>query len=147
MAKTITFIGVMLAAGLITLHFVDDSKPQTDMTREFYVFDEETTNLAVTYRCFKDTFEQALLELETGDITLAAATDRVYGSAKQFCPLYLRRVGISDPATTLEASIALNLVGHVRSLEEVRPTLATRVAELETEMQNIANQSESRSVR
>lgn len=148
MTRAFIFTGVMLAAGLTTLHVMDDQEPQkTQLTPEVTTFDEQTVTLAVNYQCFKGTFETALLELERREIKLEEAVRRVYAASQQYCPIYLHRIRISDPGESVEGCVARNLVGHVRSLEESRPSLCPRVWELEVELENLVNQWESSSVR
>ena len=145
--KSITFTGVMLAAGAITLHIVHRAEPEVPITTEVTSFDEETTSRVVNYRAFKETLSATLKRLERGEINLREATVCVYGASKQFCPIYLERVALSDVAPTLEMSVALNLVEHLRSLSEFRPELSRRVSELNSEFRNLANHPEVANVR
>jgi hypothetical protein len=137
----------MAVASLVTVRYVDDSQQEEPATREILCFDDETTELVENYRTFKGTLDATLQSLEARDLNLADATARVYTTAKKHCPIYLERVAISDPDVTIEGSIARNLVGHLRSLDSVRPALVQRVIELENERQNLANQFEGANVR
>src|SRR5262245_33724789 len=140
MSRIIIVGVVMTAAGLTTLNFLDDPRERAPISNDVNEFDSGTTKLMVNYRHFKDTLDSTLVDLEARDVNLNDATARVYAAANRYCPSYLTRVGESDPAVTLEASVAKNLVGHIRSLEEVRPAVAVRVAELENEFENLVNQ-------
>ena len=74
MSKTVTFTGIMLAAALVTLHFTEPAKPSDAISNEQIHFDEETTNLVVSYQAFKDSFAAALQGLERREIDLSEAT-------------------------------------------------------------------------
>lgn len=147
MSKSILLIAIMALAGLTTLYYAEDKTIEAQMTREVNYFDEETTELCENYSVFKLTLDDTLTKLENRDINLTEAMARVYGAAKQHCPIYLERVDITDPAPSHEASVARNLIGHLISLEEVRPELGRRVAELQLEFTHLSNQRERPSVR
>jgi hypothetical protein len=149
MSRTIILSISMLAAILATLHYMDApaESGQNEIAAEMAKIADERAALMVNYRNFKGTLDAALDALTRREITLEEATARVYNAGKQYCPIYLDRVCISDPTPKLETSIAKNLVGHVYSLEEVHPQLAERTAELERELEKLVNNSECSNVR
>jgi hypothetical protein len=71
------------------------------------------------------------------EINLKEAHARVCGAARRFQPDYLEHLTQVEPGATDAERVAHNLVGHLRSVEELEP----RARALEIELHAIRNES------
>jgi hypothetical protein len=96
--------------------------------------DKKVGELVVTYYTFKSALEANINDLTVGTITLRDARDNVAAAARRLHPGYFTHIGLSEEGTTDEERIARNLVGHVRSNEEVTPNPNSRLPLIEKEL-------------
>lgn len=94
-------------------------------------------DLVTSYRCFKTTFENTASMLVSGEIRLPEASASVYEAALHNNPRYLKHIQNSDPDVSARRRIARNLIGHVRNLQEIDPSLEARVHALEAELADV----------
>ena len=134
MTRVSVFVIVMFTAGLVTLSWIDEPEKTDEASAAVTQFDEQTMEMVVHYESFKSTLDSALADLEGRRINLSEATIRVYGAAKLHSPVYLDRIRHSDGGKTSEERVARNLIGHLRSFEEMKPRLRDRIEELDSEL-------------
>lgn len=133
MNKIATILTAVLIAGFVAVKMSDMPAPAPLSWME----DQEFRERVVNYQCFKQTLEETLVCLGTGELNLSEAHARVCATARRFQPDYLEHLTKVEPGTTDAERVAHNLVGHLRSVEKLKP----RARALEIELHKIRDES------
>jgi hypothetical protein len=133
MNKVATILTAMLIAGFAAVKMSGVPAPAPLN----WMDEQEFRQRLVNYQCFKQTLEETLVSLGKREINLKEAHARVCGAARRFQPDYLEHLTQVEPGATDAERVAHNLVGHLRSVEELEP----RARALEIELHAIRNES------
>jgi hypothetical protein len=133
MNKVATILTAVLIAGFAAVKMSDMPAPAPFNWMDEQEFRERLVN----YQCFKQTLEETLVSLGKGQLNLKEAHARVCAAARRFQPDYLEHLSQVEPGTTDAERVANNLVGHLRSVEELEP----RARALENELHKIREES------
>jgi hypothetical protein len=133
MNKVATILTAVLIAGFAAVKMSDMPAPAPLNWMDEQEFRERLAN----YQCFKQTLEETLISLGKAEINLKEAHARVCGAARRFQPDYLEHLTQVEPGATDAERVAHNLVGHLRSVDELEP----RARALETELHEIHDES------
>jgi hypothetical protein len=133
MNKIATILTAVLIAGFVAMK-MSDMQASAPL---IWLDDQDFRERLVNYQCFKQTLEGTLASLGKGEFSLKEAHARVCAAARRFQPDYLEHLAEVEPGTTDAERVAHNLVGHIRSIQELEP----RARALEHELHEIHNES------
>jgi hypothetical protein len=126
-----------LTTGYATVRLIDEEAPASISMAEIFANDQKVREMVVSYRCFKATFQSTIESLRRGEVSLTDAKARVHEAANQHHPKFLPLLSMMNPGQSVDECLVRNLVGHVRSLEEFRPTDPSPLPRLEAELQDL----------
>lgn len=136
MNKIATILVVVLISSFVVVKMTGTSSEESQLWMEEQRINEKLEN----YKNFKQVLDGAIQELAEGKIGLNEAQKQVLIAASRFSPTYLVLLPFCEKGLTNEERGARNLVGHVKTLAEVRPGLASRVRALQLELEDLASE-------
>jgi hypothetical protein len=138
MPKYLAFLTIiLLMAVLVGRELIFSATGDSLDLQEILANDQVTRQKWLAYQRFKAVLEATLDYLAAGDIPLKEACRRVHQAAKFDCPTYIRVLPRTDWGKTIQERIARNLLAHVRDQARIHPRFRSRVAALETELQEL----------
>jgi hypothetical protein len=138
MNRYATFLAVVtLATGFAALRTTDDSPYEPIGLQEALTNEQTVKDVLTQYRAFKATFEGTIESLRRREIDLKEAHTIVTEASNRHYPKYLKLLCFSDKGATVDARLARNLVGHIRSVEEYHPTQPSPLPNLDQQLREV----------
>ena len=132
MNKLAILLTTILAAGFVSLKMTEPAGEECAWADA-----QKIQEKFASYKCFKETLEITVDELGKGEVRLSEARARVVEAAGRYHPQFFPNLVHAEPGKSDDERVAHNLVGHVRSLEDIDPNIRIHLPALEKELQEL----------